>query len=53
MGRLKATETRSKPKSHNLYLKIGKKKKFSFIFFNLGFGKILAAEKLRQHDGCT
>ena len=44
MGRLNATETRSKPKSHNLYRKFGIKI-FLLFFFNLGFGKILAAEK--------
>ena len=26
--------------------------KIFLLFSNLGFGKILAAEKLRQHDGC-
>ena len=26
--------------------------KIFLLFFNLGFGKILAAKKLQQHDGC-
>ena len=44
MGRLKANETRSKPKSHNFYQKFGIKF-FFYFFIYLGFGKFLAAEK--------